>query len=98
MSDSNRTPDASAAAQKRAGATEDYGGVPISEEELARVWTTGEGDEPSGENAGDDSATRAGDATRDAARDDTVVSDDAGESGDLKPEVPSDDPQPAEPA
>ena len=52
MSNSNRTPDASAAAQERAGATEDYGGVPISEEELAQVWTTGEGDEPAEENAG----------------------------------------------
>ena len=61
MSNSNRTPDASAAAQERAGATEDYGGVPISEEELAQVWTTGEGDESAEENAGDGSATRAGD-------------------------------------
>jgi hypothetical protein len=98
MSDSNRTPDASATAQERTGATEDYGGVPISESELAEVWTTGEGDEPAGENTGDDSATRAGADTRNDARDDTVVSDDAGESGDIKPEVPSDDPQPAEPA
>lgn len=97
MSDSNRTPDASAAAQERAGATEDYG-MPISEEELAQVWTTGEGDEPSGENTGDDAAFRAENDTRDEARDDTVVSDDDGESGDIKPEVPSDDPQPAEPA
>ena len=96
MSDSNRTPDASATAQQRAGATEDYGGVPISEEELAQVWTTGEGDERSGENTGNDSAARTGGDTH--AGDDTVVSGDAGESGDIKPEVPSDDPQPAEPA
>ena len=70
--------------------------MPISEEELAQVWTTGEGDVPSGENAGNDSAARTGDDTH--AGDDTVVSGDAGESGDIKPEVPSDDPQPAEPA
>ena len=34
----NRVPDASAGEQARAAATEDYGGVPISDEELADVW------------------------------------------------------------
>ena len=34
----NRVPDASADEQTRAAATEDYGGVPISDEELAVVW------------------------------------------------------------
>lgn len=34
----NRVPDASADEQARAAATEDYGGVPISDEELADVW------------------------------------------------------------
>ncbi|WP_395728020.1 hypothetical protein [Nakamurella sp.] len=55
MTDSNRVPDASADARDRAGATEDYGGVPISESELARVWTTAEGDE-----SGEQTAESAG--------------------------------------
>ena len=46
MTDSNRTPDASAGARERVGATEDYGGVPISESELAQVWTTAEAQDP----------------------------------------------------
>lgn len=38
MTEPDRTPDASDAAEERAGATEDYGGVPISDEELSEVW------------------------------------------------------------
>lgn len=34
----NRVPDASADEKARAAATEDYGGVPISDQELADVW------------------------------------------------------------
>ena len=37
MTDQDRTPDASADVRERAGATEDYGGVPISDAELARL-------------------------------------------------------------
>jgi hypothetical protein len=38
MTQGNRVPDAAADEQTRAAATEDYGGVPISEGELAVVW------------------------------------------------------------
>jgi hypothetical protein len=38
MTQGNRVPDAAADEQTRAAATEDYGGVPISEGELAEVW------------------------------------------------------------
>lgn len=86
MSESQRTPDASDDAQQRAGATEDYGGVPISEQEMAQVWTTGDGDDP------------PGDAGGAATEDDTVSSADGGDDGDIKPEVPTDDPKPVEPA
>lgn len=45
MTEPDRTPDASADAAERAGATEDYGGVPISEEELSEVWQAPAGSE-----------------------------------------------------
>lgn len=94
MSDSQRTPDASADAQQRAGATENYGGVPISEQELAQVWTTGDGQVPSGGHTTDDTGNGGGNN----AGNDTVSSADPGEAGDTKPEVPQDDPAPTEPS
>lgn len=106
MSDSQRVPDGSADAQQRAGATEDYGGVPISEQELAQVWTTGEGDDSTGATTESASGTGAGDQGVGAAEpsadgdpgDSTVASADPGEAGDTKPEVPQDDPAPTEPS
>lgn len=56
MTEPDRTPDATADAQERAGATEDYGGVPISDEELSEVWQAPEGSEaatPSADDAGE---------------------------------------------
>jgi len=84
MSDSNPTPDVSAGAQERAGATEDGGGVPISEQELAQVWTSSAAEDP----AGGAEKMESG----------TVESADPGEAGDIKPEVPDDDPEPVEPS
>lgn len=93
MSESQRVPDGSAGARERAGATEDYGGVPISEQELAEVWTTGADDETS------DAATESTTGTTGGGADDSTVSAaDPGEAGDTKPEVPQDDPAPVEPS
>lgn len=54
MTEPDRTPDASDAADERAGATEDYGGVPISDEELSEVWQA-----PGGGDAGSASGGEA---------------------------------------
>lgn len=86
MGESNPTPDVSADAQERAGATEDGGGVPISEQELAQVWTGSAAEHPAG--AAEKMKNESG----------TVESVDPGEAGDIKPEVPDDDPEPAEPS
>ena len=82
MSDAQRVPDGSADAGERAGATEDYGGVPISEQELAEVWTTDDG------NGGSDAAPQSGSAS----------APDAADAGQSRPEVPQDDPAPTEPS
>ncbi|WP_166442158.1 hypothetical protein [Nakamurella flava] len=49
MTEPDRTPDASDAAEERAGATEDYGGVPISDEELSEVWQAPDASADAGE-------------------------------------------------
>ncbi|WP_420118773.1 hypothetical protein [Micromonospora sp.] len=53
MTEPDRTPDASDAAEERAGATEDYGGVPISDEELSEVWQAPDGGEAASDDAGE---------------------------------------------
>lgn len=53
MTEPDRTPDASDAAEERAGATEDYGGVPISDEELSEVWQAPDAAESSSSDAGE---------------------------------------------
>jgi hypothetical protein len=109
MNDSNRTPDASADVRERAGATEDYGGVPISEQELAQVWMAPEGGEASGpaESVGSPQpgSPQPGSPQpeslppeSESADSATVQSTDPGEAGDTKAEVPQDDPQPVEPS
>jgi hypothetical protein len=104
MTDTDRTPDASADVRERAAATEDYGGVPISDQEMAEVWIAPEGEEASGsaQFEGSDRTgskkTESDTAEADTAESDTVESADPGDAGDTKPEVPQDDPQPVEPA
>lgn len=99
MSDSQRVPDGSAGARERAGATEDYGGVPISEQELAEVWTTGDGDSDPAPDAASASASDPDSASA-SASDSGSASDgaDAAGAGPTRPEVPADDPAPAEPS
>jgi hypothetical protein len=99
MTDTDRTPDASADVRERAAATEDYGGVPISDQEMAEVWIAPEGEEASGSAQFEESDRTGSKKTEsDTAESDTVESADPGDAGDTKPEVPQDDPQPVEPA
>lgn len=56
MTEPDRTPDATADAAERAGATEDYGGVPISEEELSEVWQAPDADGSASADAGEPGA------------------------------------------
>lgn len=53
MTEPDRTPDSTDDAEERAGATEDYGGVPISDEELSEVWQAPEGSESASADAGE---------------------------------------------
>lgn len=87
MSDADGTPDASADARDRAAATEGYGGVPISDEELAQVWTTSESDD----------AAAAETVRSEAGSSEPVEPAGPAAGGEVKPEVPARDPAPTEP-
>ncbi|ACV77013.1 hypothetical protein [Nakamurella multipartita] len=94
MTDQDRTPDASADVRERAGATEDYGGVPISDAELAQVWMSPDAAEAAGA-ADPDNAESAGAPESEPPADESAA---AAQGAVTRPEVPADDPAPAEPA
>ena len=56
MTEPDRTPDATADADERAAATEDYGGVPISDEELSEVWQAPDGGDADAASGGEAAA------------------------------------------
>ena len=58
----NRVPDASADEQAKAASTEDYGGVPVSDGELADVWLAEPEQGANGSTADDDDLDDADDA------------------------------------